>query len=195
MASERQPRRDTTEPNAAAAEGRGQATAAPGDTAAPTTGGFFSVDEAFLNAARTKPYERQRHDPLYRPLRIYTLDPAARRLEGALATINVSYENLKPGPIGALFEVCDWDEAQRTSYLPVDLDDRGVLINNGRDPSLSDHRFHQQMVYAVCSSTYNVFRLALGRDPSWGFKMDPGRAPVLRIRPHAKREKNAYYDA
>jgi hypothetical protein len=69
-----------------------------------------------------------------------------------------------------------------------------VLINNGREPSLSDHRFHQQMVYAVCSSTYNVFRLALGRDPSWGFKMDPGRAPVLRIRPHAKREKNAYYD-
>jgi hypothetical protein len=46
--------------------------------------------------------------------------------------------------------------------------------------------FHQQMVYAVCTSIYKVFREALGRDPSWGFAARPGAAqPVLRIRPHA----------
>jgi hypothetical protein len=141
MASERQPPHDTTEPNVAAAESRGKAEPAPTGAGFRAGNRFFSVDPAFLNAALTKPYERRRHDPLYRPLRIYTLDPAARRFEGAVATINVPYEELKPGPIGALLEICDWDEDQRTTYLPVDLDDRGVLISNGREPSLSDPPF------------------------------------------------------
>jgi hypothetical protein len=55
--------------------------------------------------------------------------------------------------------------------------------------------FHQQMVYAVCTSMYNVFREALGRDPSWGFATRPGAAqPVLQIRPHAFNGQNAFYD-
>ena len=40
------------------------------------------------------PYERQRGDPLYRPLRIYTVDPSMSRLEGAVATVNVPFEPL-----------------------------------------------------------------------------------------------------
>jgi hypothetical protein len=45
-----------------------------------TSGSFFEVDPVFLGNASVRPYERKREDPLYRPLRIYTLDPNARRL-------------------------------------------------------------------------------------------------------------------
>jgi hypothetical protein len=158
---------------------------------APPDGKFFVVDLIFLGAASVRPYERRPDDPIYRPLRIYTLDPTASRLEGAIATINVPYEPLEPGPKGRLLEVSDWDEATQ----PVDLDDPRVLIRNGREPSLTDSMFHQQMVYAVCTSIYDRFREALGRDPSWGFAARPGAArPVLRIRPHAFSEQNAFYD-
>ena len=55
--------------------------------------------------------------------------------------------------------------------------------------------FRQQMVYAICTLTYNAFRLALGRDPSWGFHPRPGQSyPKLRIRPQAFYERNAYFD-
>jgi hypothetical protein len=144
------------------------------------------VDPIFLGAASVGPYERRFEEPIYRPLRIYTLDPTASRLDGAIATINVPYEPLDPGPKGRLLEVLDWQEATGVVNPPVDLDDPRVLIRDGREPSLTDPMFHQQMVYAVCTSIYNVFREALGRDPSWGFAARPGAAqPVLRIRPHA----------
>lgn len=187
---------DTIEPNAAAAETRG---AAPQDEAAlpplATGGRYFEADPTFLGAAAVQPYERKRGDPIYRPLRIYTLDPSASRFDGAVATINVPYEKLAPGPCGSVLEVLDWDETQGRTYLPVDLDEKGVLLRSGRDPSLSDAMFHQQMVYAVCSSTYNVFHVALGRVPSWGFAARKGTSqPVLRIRPHALYDENAYYD-
>ena len=109
--------------------------------------------------------------------------------------MNIPYETLEPGPKGATIEVVDWDETAGETHPPINLDDPRVLIRDGREPSLSDRMFHQQMVYAVCSSTYNVFRAALGRDPSWGFTSRPGTdRPVLRIRPHALREENAWYD-
>ena len=191
---------ETIEPNAGAAETRGaaqerlfSARGAPWPNG--LTGCFFEVDPVFLGAASVKPYERGRDDPLYRPLRIYALDPNARRLEGAVATVNIPFEPLEPGPRGALFEVVDQDEETGLAVPGVDLDDRRILIANGRDPSLSDRLFHQQMVYAVCSSTYNVFRSALGRDPAWGFTARPGTpGPALRILPHAFKEQNAYYD-
>jgi hypothetical protein len=191
---------ETIEPNAAAAETRGAAQERPFSTRSTPrlnglAGRFFEVDPVFLGAALIKPYERERDDPLYRPLRIYALDPNARRLEGAVVTVNIQFEPLKPGPKGALFEVVDQDEETGLAVPGVDLDDRRILIANGRDPSLSDHLFHQQMVYAVCSSTYNVFRSALGRDPAWGFTAHPGTSgPTLRILPHAFRGQNAYYD-
>jgi hypothetical protein len=158
-------------------------------------GKFFVVDPIFLGAASVRPYERRFEDPIYRPLRIYTFDPTASRLDGAIATINVPYEPLDPGPKGRLLEILDWNEATGAVNPPVDLDDPRVLIRNGREPSLTDPMFHQQMVYAVCTSIYNVFREALGRDPSWGFAARPGEErPVLRIRPHAFNGQNAFYD-
>lgn len=160
-----------------------------------SSSGFFEVDPVFLGAGSVRPYERRRTDPIYRPLRIYTLDPNARRLEGAVATVNVPFEPLKPGPKSALFEVVD-DDCDTGRIAPsVHLDDPRVLITGGRDPSLSDRFFHQQMVYAVCCSTYDVFRSAIGRDPAWGFAANGGASrPVLRIRPHAFKGQNAYYD-
>ena len=139
---------------------------AQGDLAA--SGNYFVVDPAFLATACMQPYQRTQQDPLHRPLRIYTLDPTASRLDGAVATVNVPFERLRSGPVGSILEVVDWDETTGQLNKPVDLDDPRILIESGRVPSPSDPMFRQQMVYAVCTSTYNAFRLALGRDPSWG---------------------------
>lgn len=139
------------------------------------------------------PVKRQSKDPLYRPLRIFAIDPATSRLEGSVALVNVPYEPLEPGPVGRLFRVDNYDGAQQVRYRRVDLDDKAVLMKDGQDPTPSDPRFHQQMVYAVCSNVYSTFRSALGRQVAWGFKRreEPER---LYIRPHAFSGQNAYYD-
>ena len=186
---------ETTEPNAAAAKTRSGFNGAKPRPAEPPDGDYFTVDPVFFGAAAVVPYQRQPDDPVYRPLRIFALDPSASRLDGAVATVNLAYEELEPGPRGAVIEVTDWDEtAGMMHHPPLNLDDRKTLICNGREPSVSDMQFHHQMVYAVCASTYNAFRSALGRDPSWGFHPRPGEdRPILRIRPHAFAEENACY--
>jgi hypothetical protein len=126
-------------------------------------------------------------------LKIYTSDPSASRLEGAVALVNVAYEPLEKGPRGRLFEVLDYNESLNETYTQVDLDAPALLIRNGRDPSPSDWYFHQQMVYAVCAQVYAVFRGALGRYLSWGFAPRGRSAARLRIRPHAFNGRNAFY--
>ena len=166
---------------------------AQGDLAASAN--YFVVDPVFLATNSMQPYQRAHQDPLHRPLRIYTLDPTASRLDGAVATLNLPFERLSSGPVSSILEVVDWDETTGQFNKPVDLDDPRILIESGRVPSPSDPMFRQQMVYAVCTSTYNAFRLALGRDPCWGFRARLGQAcPKLRIRPQAFYERNAYYD-
>ncbi|WP_439397239.1 hypothetical protein ACRQ5Q_09100 [Bradyrhizobium sp. PMVTL-01] len=157
---------------------------------------YFVVDPVFLATASLQPYQRTHQDPIYRPLRIYTLDPAASRQDGAVAVLNVPFERLRPGPVGSILEVVDWDETTGQLYKAVELDDSRILIENGRPPSPSDPMFRQQMVYAVCAATYDAFRRALGRDPCWGFHSKPGQAYAkLRIRPQAFCGRNAYYDS
>jgi hypothetical protein len=148
---------------------------------------------AGVKRAPVIPYERASHEPLYRPLKIYTIDPATRRSEASQALVNVPYEPLAPGPEGCLFQVDSEDESRGARYSSADLEDRFVLIRNGYDPSPSDPRFHQQMVYAVSSNVYATFRKALGRHISWGFGQE-GKAAKLRLKPHAFLGKNAYYD-
>jgi len=143
------------------------------------------------------PYERKRGDPLYRPLRIYTVDPSVSRLEGAVATVNVPFEILKMGQeplglLGALFLVDRNDGQRGVCYPAADLDERNVLIADGYNPSPSDPRFHQQMVYAVCSNVYSTFKTALGRNLAWGFG-DAKTPARLVLRPHFGETKNAYY--
>ncbi|MGH8733709.1 MAG: hypothetical protein ACREVB_08515, partial [Burkholderiales bacterium] len=108
----------------------------------------FTIDDGVTRPVQILPYERQPGDPIYRPLRIFSLDPSASRLEGAEATVNVPYEPLDPGPVGRVFEVDDFDSTQRTHWGRADLDRREVLLNDGHNPSTSDPLFHQQMVYA-----------------------------------------------
>jgi hypothetical protein len=159
----------------------------------------FLIGSTVTRAVHGRPCERKSNDPVYRPLKIFTLDPAESRLEGSVSTINIPYEPLQPGPVGSVFRVDNNDGWQRLRR--VDLDDPKILIQNGLDPSPTNPQFHQQMVYAVCSSVYAAFRTAVGRHIAWGFETkssgdsdsDPDSLKLL-IRPWIPREKNAYYD-
>ncbi|MBL7987870.1 MAG: peptidase M4 [Chlorobi bacterium] len=161
----------------------------------------FVLGERVARAVHARPYKRKPGDATYRPLRIYTLDPSVSRLDGAIATVNVPYEEVEPGPKGKLLLVDDRNDTTSEQYQAADLDDPKQLITDGFPPSLSEPRFHQQMVYAVCSLVHAAFRRALGRDIAWGYDVapsgttggnsDPAR---LRIRPHAFDGPNAYYD-
>ncbi|HET7220449.1 MAG TPA: hypothetical protein VFJ02_20495 [Vicinamibacterales bacterium] len=165
-----------------------------GTESPPSAGGEFVVAPEATLADCARPYERRAGDPVYRPIKIFTLDPSISKLDGAVAVLKVPYEKLEPGPRGALFEVDNDDGFQRNQR--VDLDDPLVVMSSGIDPTPSDPRFHQQMVYAVASSVYAVFRTALGRQINWTFPRsataDGGR---LRLRPHARKDMaNAFYD-
>jgi len=135
--------------------------------------------------------------PPERPLKAYAFDPSQGRNLGNYMTVSVRNEQLSPGPVGEYLAVIDYDVANDTYYHPVDLDDPKLLLQGGLDPSESDPRFHQQMIYAVASETIRRFELALGRRVRWGFRggsrKDPSRGK-LRILPHAMQEANAYYD-
>jgi hypothetical protein len=160
----------------------------------PEDGVLFHIDKRVTRAVYGQPYERQPHDPLYRPLKIFTLDPSASRLEGSVATVKVPFEPLAEGPTGQIFEV-DVNRYRQSHLARVNLEDPRILIQNGRDPSPADPLFHQQMVYAVCTSVYAAFRGALGRHIAWGFDRGPQADNArLRICPHLKGEENAYYD-
>jgi hypothetical protein len=167
--------------------------AKPAGTAAKRRGrdDGFVVSPVLARHVRVGPYQRRPDDPVYRPLRIFALDPAVSRLDGAVALVNVPYEPLRPGPQGRLFHI--------ESDGPVcDLEDRRVLIQQGYSPSRSDTRFQQQMVYAVSSSVYAAFKTALGRDPAWGFDREDDderrAAGVLKIHPRAFEGRNANYN-
>lgn len=154
----------------------------------------FEIGVGVTRTVRNRPYERDDDGPLYRPLRIFTMDPAESRLNGSMATVDIPYEPLDPGPVGAIFEIDDFDGRYR--YTPIDLDAPRYLIQDGALPSASrsNPEFHQQMTYAVASLIYSVFRTALGRHISWGFREREDGNPRLIIRPHAMEEPNAFYD-
>jgi hypothetical protein len=155
---------------------------------------YFLLGPGVARAASVATYERQPGDPVYRPLQVYTLDPATRALEGATAVLQVPYEPLQPGPKGYIFEVEPGDGDKASAA--VDLEDPRLLINQGLHPSPSNPQFHQQMVYAVCSSVYATFRAALGRRIAWGFDCQDAQGITrLKLRPHAREEgANAAYD-
>jgi hypothetical protein len=155
---------------------------------------YFTLGPGVGRAASVATYERHPDDPVYRPLQVYTLDPATLALEGATAVLRVPYEPLQPGPQGCIFEVESMDGD--TTIAAVDLEDPRRLIRQGLTPSPSNPQFHQQMVYAVCSSVYATFRAALGRRIAWGFdRQDEHGITRLKLRPHAREEgANAAYD-
>jgi hypothetical protein len=137
-------------------------------------------------------------EPKWRPLTVYAFDPGMGRTMNNYMTIKVPYEKLKKGPIGRKIAVIDYDASNHVYYEPVDLDRAAVTLCNGLEPSESDPRFHQQMVYAVASETIRNFEFALGRPVKWrrprgGNRNDPFRR-CLRVFPHAFQQANAFYD-
>jgi hypothetical protein len=126
--------------------------------------------------------------PARRPLKVFAFDPSLRRSSGNLAVVEIGNERLQPGPEGRLVQVVDYDATADSYYAPVDLDAAEVLIQRGLDPSDSDPRFHQQMVYAVAMKVIENFERALGRP----FQFRGGRK--LAILPHAFEGENAFYD-
>ena len=141
--------------------------------------------------------------PPYRRLKAYAFDPSLS-LKMDTAEINdivykVPWEELTPGPVGEYIQVIDYDPYAKSFYKPVDLDDKFVLAQDGYDPSESNPKFHQQMVYAVVMTTIKNFERALGRKILWaprrlgGNLMYEEYVPHLRVYPHALREANAYY--
>jgi hypothetical protein len=135
--------------------------------------------------------------PEVRPLLVYAFDPNLGRRLNNYMTIRVKYEPLAPGPVGRKIAVIDYDISNSRYYEPVDLEDRFVLLGGGLEPSESEPRFHQQMVYAVASETIRRFEFALGREISWrpySGPMTTTYGEKLRIFPHAFQQANAYYD-
>jgi hypothetical protein len=126
--------------------------------------------------------------PARRPLKIFAFDPSLQRTPGNLAIVEVVNERLDPGPEGRLIRVVDYDAAHEVYYAPVQLDAPEVLIQRGLDPSDSDPRFHQQMVYAVAMRVIENFERALGRP----FRFRGGEK--LTVLPHAFEGDNAFYD-
>lgn len=59
----------------------------------------FVVGDGVGRAVEGRPYERQFDQPVFRPLKIFALDPSVSRLEGATAVVNVPYEPLHEGAI------------------------------------------------------------------------------------------------
>src|SRR5215204_1858659 len=134
-------------------------------------------------------------EPTSRPLKVYAFDPSRGRTLGNHMTVEVPYEKLENRLTGKYLKVIDYDAANNRYYQPVDLNHPSVLMQGGLEPSESDPRFHQQMVYAVASKTVSVFEFALGRKIKWGFnrnRRESEKRP-LRIYPHGMQEANAFY--
>ncbi len=142
--------------------------------------------------------------PEVRPLQVYAFDPSVGKFVGNYMTASVRYEKLEPGPVGERFAVIDYDGTAGTYYTPVNLDDPKLLISGGLDPSVTDPRFHQQMVYAVASETLQRFESALGRRVHWrlldrkdvdsNVKSLAEASKCLNLFPHAMCQANAFYN-
>ena len=144
--------------------------------------------------------------PDNRPLKCYAFDPSHGKFFGNEMTLHVKYEKLLPGPVGERIAVIDYDGANKKFYKPVNLDEPNLLISSGLNPTESDPRFHQQMVYAVAMETIQNFEAALGRRIRWRLderlpdangKIAPGKRDGdifrLNLYPHAMVAANAAY--
>ena len=148
----------------------------------------FEISSRIYRNGAPRLYRRKPGEPTTRALQVFATDPADSALDGALTTVKIPWEPLRPGPEGKLFNIVGWDEESKTRYSPLNLDDPLVLAQGGIKPSTTNYQFLMQMSYAVAMTTYNVFRRALGRDIYWAFE------GPLQIYPFARKEMNAYYN-
>jgi hypothetical protein len=164
----------------------------PIETTAPTasTSDAGSVDPTGWPAEPPRP-SRRGPAPAFRPLKVFTFGPTLGRTPINVRTIDVRYEPLRPGPVGERIAVIDYDSTRDCFYDPVDLDDPLIAMNGGLEPSESDPRFAQQMVYAVSSETLRRVEVALGRTVR---RREIGEAQPLRVIlfPHGAEFMNAH---
>jgi hypothetical protein len=150
--------------------------------------------------------------PPYRKLRGYAFDPSLSLLLDTAQVNNIVYkvewENLdtlpnsnQTVPTGEYIEIIDYDPATGVFYDLVDLNEKYLLAQDGLEPSVSNPKFHQQMVYAVMMITIKNFEAALGRKVQWADRLifENGKIQSsfvrrLRVYPHALRQSNAYYN-
>src|SRR6185503_13579448 len=152
----------------------------------------YQVSNRVARQAALNPYQRPAGAPLTRPLRIYTLDPSVSDRLGGVATVQVPYEKLEPGPVGSVFKV-NWEGAPDPLRAEaLNLDDPHLLLSSGLSPTPANGRFHLQMVYAVASLTYAAFKRALGREIAWAVAASPDGPLRLKVRPFI-RGANAGY--
>jgi hypothetical protein len=165
----------------------------------PQTNAVPAQASAILTSAGTTPVvpasaASDDHDrPAYRALRVYAFDPSRGRRLNNYMTVRLKFEQLREGLRGAQLHVIDYDASNKRYYKPVRLNSDAALIEGGLEPSESDPRFHQQMVYAVAMQTIGIFEKALGRDIRFSFSDNGTPRDVLRVFPHAMYEPNAYY--
>ncbi len=113
------------------------------------------------------------------------------RTSGSRITIDIPNETPLPhGPQGSRLEVIDYDGGHGRFYPPINPNDEAVLMEGGLQPTESDPRFHQQMVYGAAMKTLENFDRALGRRLE--FKR-PNKYSRLRLFPHAFHGANAFY--
>lgn len=103
------------------------------------------------------------------------------------AEIEVVYEELEPGPIGARVHVVDYDATTGTLYRPARLAEGDVAAPTNATIR-GDPAFHAANVYGLVAHTLARFERALGRRVDWSF-----RAHQLKVVPHAFEEANAFY--
>ena len=130
--------------------------------------------------------------PARRQLRIYASDPMAGRQARYRISIDIENETLGKGPAGQIVEVIDYDAVHNRYYEPVDLNEPALLMSAGLEPSESDPRFHQQMVYAVAMKVIDSAQQALGRRIAF-YRSQKNRR--LRLIPHAFHGANAFFDS
>ena len=154
----------------------------------------YRLGDGITTPAGPTPYSRGPGEPIHRMLRVYTQDPGISLFDGAVAELPIDWEPAGPGPTGKLFVVRDVHEPTREVFAPIDLDCRDV-VGRGLPPSTTNPQFAQQMTYAVAMSTYERFKMALGRLPEFSPIVRRLRGGPLEIRPHFRYEDNAYYVA
>ena len=143
----------------------------------------YQISDRVALQARLRAQRRRAGEPMYRPLRIYTLDPSVSDRLGGVATVQVPFEKLERGPVGSLFEIrCDGGPRELRPE-PLNLDDPNLLMSSGLAPTPANGAFHLQMVYAVASLTYAAFKRALGREIAWAIPASPKGPLRLVIRP------------
>src|ERR1043165_8482141 len=91
----------------------------------------FEISPRVEQQATTPPPVRRAGAAQSRPLRIFTLDPSVSARVGGIATVDVPYEDLQPGPIGRLFAFDPTGVPAPPQTAPRALGDKNFLLCRG----------------------------------------------------------------